>query len=100
MKVPSCSSGNRSFKADRAPSCGPSRRARRPRNEARTPPRDTTSKATGVIAAVEGAARKQSKGLGAERALRETHIHRVVETLHPDDQGRTAPPTGKSFRQA
>jgi len=100
MKAPSCSSGNRSFKADRAPSCGPSRRARRPRNEARTPPRDTTSEATDVVAAVEGAGREPSKGLGAERALPESHIHRVVETLHPDEQGRPAPPAWPSFRQA
>src|SRR5437899_158896 len=98
MKAPSCSSGNRSFKADRAPSCGPSRRARRPRNEARTPPRDTTSEATDVVAAVEGAGREPSKGLGAERALPESHIHRVVETLHPHDHGRPAPPAPPSFR--
>src|SRR5438552_14462050 len=99
MNASSCSSGDRSFKADPAPSCRPSRRARRQRNKARTPPRDTTSEATEVVAAVEGAGREPSKGLGAERALPESEIHRVVETLHPGDQGRPAPPARPSFRQ-
>src|SRR5438309_6874880 len=100
MNVSSCTSGERSFTPDPSPSCRPSPMARRPRNEARTPPRDTPSEATDVVAAVEGAGRDPSKGLGAERALPESHIHRVVETLHPDDQGRPAPPARPSFRQA
>src|SRR2546430_11758899 len=100
MNESSCSSGVRSFKADHAPSLVVPRRPRRPRDEARNPPTETTSEATEVIAAVEGAGREPSKGLGAERALPESDIHCVAETLHPGDHRRPAPAARPSFRQA
>ncbi len=53
-----------------------------------------------MVATVQVAIREPSKGLGAERALPESDIHRVVETLHPDDHGRPAPPARPPFRQA
>jgi len=99
MNASSCSSGVRSFKADHDPSFRPPRRPRCPGNEARGPPGDATSEAAEMVAPVQSPTRKLGQGLGAERALSESHVHRVVEPLHPDDHRRAAPSARPSFRQ-
>src|SRR2546427_8628167 len=99
MNASSCSSGVRSFKADHAPSFRPPRRSRCPRNEARGPPGDATSEAAEMVAPVQSTTRKLGQGLGAERALPESHVHRVVEPFHPDDNRSPATPAGPPFCQ-
>src|SRR2546421_12150569 len=95
-----CSSGLRSFKAHLPPSWVVHRRPRRPREEARSPPGDSTSEAADMVATVEGAGRETDKGRRVERPLPESHVHGVVEPLHPGDHRRPAPAARPSFRQA